>query len=152
MYATNCTCQEKLLRIIANGSVTICIYRKTYYLCIMDMVLIEGQVEGLRTRVDGTIAVTIGTQELAPDTAAAIFTLNRRHVHALLKSDPVTDIEQRAVAELSKEWESAKSPASRLRGVLYRVWEQTETGHSTFDTFYLAEMERIIKHYKEKLV
>lgn len=117
----------------------------------VELILIEGQIEGLRTRQDGTIAVTIGTQELPPDIGAAVLSLNRRHIHALFKADPITDVEAMAVKELAKEWDTAKTPGARLRGILYRVWEQQPQGFTSFDAFYLHEMNRISEHYKSKL-
>jgi len=43
-----------------------------------------------------------------------------------------------------------KSQATRLRAVLWRLWEQEgKVGDS--ETFYNAKMEQLIEHYKEKL-
>ncbi len=47
--------------------------------------------------------------------------------------------------------EEKKSPAQRLYGVLYYLWQKDKRGHETFETFYLYMMERIINHYKEQL-
>ena len=44
------------------------------------------------------------------------------------------------------------TPAQRLRNVLYRLWEQDPQGHATSETHYLMMMEKLINHYKEKLV
>lgn len=46
--------------------------------------------------------------------------------------------------------ENGFSPSQILRGALSQVWENTNTEVS-FDDFYKAEMNKIIKHYKNKL-
>ena len=43
-----------------------------------------------------------------------------------------------------------KSQAERLRGVLYRLWEQSDRALNS-DDHYQQELERIIEHYKGKL-
>ncbi len=47
--------------------------------------------------------------------------------------------------------EAKKSPAQRLYGVLFRLWEQNPQGQATFATYYEMMMEKLINHYKEKL-
>jgi hypothetical protein len=44
-----------------------------------------------------------------------------------------------------------KSQGQRLRGVLYRLWEQG-TQVQTPEQFYDREMEKIIEHFKGKLL
>lgn len=43
-----------------------------------------------------------------------------------------------------------KSQSQRLRNVLYRNWEQSES-KDDFKAFYKHETEKIIEHYKSKL-
>jgi hypothetical protein len=42
------------------------------------MILIEGQIEAIRTRKDRTWAITLGTQELTPDKAAKVMSVNQK--------------------------------------------------------------------------
>ena len=45
-----------------------------------------------------------------------------------------------------------KSPSTRLRAVLYVLWEQEfKATFKTFETFYASKMEEMIEHFKEKL-
>jgi hypothetical protein len=48
------------------------------------------------------------------------------------------------------DFKGEKSPASRLRSVLYRVWETTDKTISS-EQFYREKMEEIIIHMKKKL-
>jgi hypothetical protein len=44
----------------------------------------------------------------------------------------------------------AKTPAQRLRSVMFRIHEQQGINQE-FEQFYSAEMERLIEQYKEML-
>ena len=44
-----------------------------------------------------------------------------------------------------------KSKGQRLRAVLYRNWEQNNEGCDTFTLYYESHMEKIIRHFKDKL-
>lgn len=48
------------------------------------------------------------------------------------------------------EEDGGKSPAQRMRGVLYRLWEQ-KGGQGDFETWYRVRMSAIIDQLKEKL-
>lgn len=43
-----------------------------------------------------------------------------------------------------------KSPATRLRSVLFRVWEKSDRT-LTSELFYASKMEEIIQHFKKSL-
>jgi len=47
--------------------------------------------------------------------------------------------------------DNSKTPGQRLRGVLYKNWEQNKEGYDTFADYYRSKMEVIITHYKGKL-
>ena len=44
-----------------------------------------------------------------------------------------------------------KTPSKRLRGVLYRNFEQDNKGYKNFEDYYRSQMETIIVHFKGKL-
>lgn len=46
--------------------------------------------------------------------------------------------------------DAGKSPAQRMRGVLYRLWEQ-KGSQGDFETYYRTKMEALINQIKEKL-
>jgi hypothetical protein len=47
-------------------------------------------------------------------------------------------------------YDNRKTQSQRLRGVLYKVWEQG-TQDLDFKTYYKQKTEEIIQHYKNKL-
>ena len=51
-------------------------------------------------------------------------------------------------------YDNRKTQSQRLRGVLYKVWEQGAHNidpYLDFKTFYKQKTEEIIQHYKNKL-
>jgi hypothetical protein len=48
--------------------------------------------------------------------------------------------------------DEGKSPAQRLRAVLYILWEQSgKKKYDTFEMYYSVQMERILNTLKERL-
>lgn len=65
----------------------------------------------------------------------------------------VHQIEAQDLVDLPEiKTDSRKTPSQRLRAVLFRNWEQNNEGMDTFETYYSAKMEKLINHFKEKLV
>lgn len=114
------------------------------------MILISGQIEGISTRKDKTMKLTIGTQELTPHQAADIFQFNQQFGYFAIKPEPFQKEEQDLIDGLKSDYEG-KTPSQRLRGVLYKTWELKDEGFKDFNSYYVSKMELIIKHYKGKL-
>ena len=115
------------------------------------MLIVAAQLETLRTRKDRTLSLTFGTQELDPSKAGQLMSLNQSLCYLAVKPEPFSAAETQLIADLKADIEgSAKTPAMRLRGVLYRLWEQTGDGEE-FTPFYEREMHRITEHFKSKL-
>jgi len=51
-----------------------------------------------------------------------------------------------------KKTDNDKTPAQRLRSVLYLVWKRDNGGYKDFDNYYLYVMNWLIEYYKEKLI
>lgn len=116
------------------------------------MLIIPAIISGFRTLKDGTVAVTIDTQHLAPDQAAALFALHQKYAFVAIKPEDFGEAEREALAALkAPEEEGKKTKAQRLRAVLYRLWQSNSEGYTDFEQFYAAKMERIIEHYKGKI-
>ena len=115
------------------------------------MILLPAQIEGITTRKDKTIKLTIGTQELSPADAAKMFYLNQQFCYMALKPEPFTREETDMVESMKADLDSSKTPSQRLRSVLFRNYEQDNKGYKDFNTYYIGEMDRICEHYKSKL-
>lgn len=118
------------------------------------MITLNAEIEGVSTRKDRTIKLSLGTQELKPNEAGKLFGLQNSLVHLAIKPAPLTQDEIELVKSSKIDIDDipeGKSPSQRLRNVLYRLWEQNNGGYEDFNLFYLNRIERLIEHYKQKL-
>lgn len=110
-------------------------------------------IEGIATRSDRTIKVTLGTQELDPSMAAALFGLHQSMAYVGIKEEMFNDAERDLINKLEAdqlEYQS-KTPSQRLRAVMYKLFQQDPQSFADFTRFYEYQMERLINHYKSKL-
>ena len=115
------------------------------------MIILPAQLEGIRTRKDRTLHIGFGTQELDPSKAGAVMALSQQLCYLAIKPDAFNAAEADLIDNLKADIElTAKTPAQRLRGVLFRLWEQQGVSED-FPIFYEREMHRITEHYKTKL-
>ncbi len=112
--------------------------------------IINATIEAISTRLDGTIKIALGTQELGPGDGGKLLELRNKYVKCLISTD---NIESEVVAvvtdtPMTKPY-TGKSQSKRLRDVLWLVSNSIK--HPNPEAYYQAEMERIISHYKTKL-
>lgn len=108
-------------------------------------------IEGVATRRDQTLKVTLGTQELDPQSEVELMQLRKSGlVKVLISSDEITEQQKEAVSSVELEAPKGKSPSQRLRAVIYRVWEQRQI-RDPFNEYYADKMEAMIIHFKNKL-
>ena len=115
------------------------------------MIILSSQVESIASRKDKTIKLTLATQELSPKDAASLFQLNQQFCYLAIKEEPFSKEEQDVVENLKADPDTFKTPSQRLRGILYRTYEQDNEGYKDFNTYYLSVMDRICQHYKNKI-
>ena len=109
--------------------------------------LFDATLEGLSTRMDNTIKVTIGTQEMTPEQAASLFGLRGKFCKVLLSDSAIEQKEVEAVNSLELK---DTSNTQRLRNTLYIQWQQLGS-IGTFEDFYAGQMESLIELVKSKL-
>jgi len=117
------------------------------------MITLSAQIQGLTSRVDRSWKITIGTQELTPQEIGTIGSLQNQVCFIAINPDPFTS-EQKEVIENTKAElsENGKTHGQRLRGVIFRNWEQDNEGYKEFHDYYIIKIEKIISHYKNKLL
>ena len=115
-----------------------------------EIIQIEATIESIRSRVDGTWSLGVGTQELKEEQAKVLLRLNRKLGWFLFKETPLEEADLIDIPETTPEFKSDKTPSQRLRAVLYVYWGQRKPT-KTFDEFYRQQMEKIIEWIKEKL-
>jgi hypothetical protein len=89
----------------------------------------------------------VETQELQDEEKLVLIKFNGKFGHFLFKENvfqesdiPTEDIEDKT-----------KTPAKRLRAVLYRLFEQTGGKKTEFEPFYREKMEKLIDQIKARL-
>lgn len=115
------------------------------------MILLPAQIEGIQSRKDKTIKLTIGTQELSPSQAADLFQLNQQFCYFAIKVETFQKNEIEDLNSFKADLETNKTPSQRLRGILYLNYEKDNEGYKDFTTYYVSKMEMICDHYKTKL-
>jgi len=109
-------------------------------------------LEAISTRVDGSLKLTFGTPELSSDICAELFNYRRKEVLLLLSTGTINDLQKQALDSTTKGLKSVKnkSQSQRLREVLYRLHEQTDSMLSFYE-FYNNRMEHFIDLVKGRL-
>lgn len=106
----------------------------------------KGIITSIRSKTDRSISYTVSSPELQSNEKALFFDIQNLNVNITI--EPLE--EQTEVYTVDKDLEQ-KSPSKRLQAVLFILWKQ-EQPEEDFDTFYKTQMEKIIEHFKNKLV
>ena len=114
-------------------------------------IILEAQIDGIASKVDGTVTIKISTQELDKNAAGDVFGLRGKHCKVLLSDSNITTLEAEMIdgTQLVSAKKN-KTPSQRLRAVFYRYWEQ-QGANDDFEVFYQSEMNKVIEHYRNKL-
>lgn len=115
------------------------------------MIIIPTIIERIATRKDNTLSISLATNELTPSKVGEIMFLHNRMSYTAIKPENFTKNELDIVDSLKLDESIGKSPSQRLRGVLYRSFEQDSEGFNNFEAFYVNKMENMIDHFKSKL-
>lgn len=116
----------------------------------MKGILIPITIESIRSRKDKTVAVTLGTQELTPEKAGELFSINGKFGYGYISAQDIENADIDLIDTLEPDMPT-KSPAQRLRGVLYLMWKNNNEGYNDHNLHYLHYMEEIISKYKLRL-
>lgn len=116
------------------------------------MLIIAAFLESYRSLKDRTLKLTYETSELSPDQMVALHSSLTKYGFLAFNSEPFTSKDKQLIVDLEVDYDDPqKTPSKRLRGVLYRNWEQDNEGYTQFHDYYIVNMEKIINHYKKKL-
>lgn len=118
---------------------------------MIEGLLLAAQVEGVQTRRDGTLKITLGCQEMNQSKAGELITMQNK-VCAVYISQK--EIVSQAVMDMVDQTDidlPGKTKSQRQRAVLFRIWELEKEGHKTFESYYAYKMEAHINDLKEHL-
>lgn len=118
---------------------------------MIDGLLLAAQVEGVQTRRDGTLKITLGCQEMSQSKAGELITMQNKVCAVYISQKEVISQAAMDMVDQADVDLPGKTKSQRLRAVMYRIWEVDRQGHKTFESFYAAEMEKHINNLKEHL-
>lgn len=116
--------------------------------------LTAAQLEGYSPRKDKTVTIRFSTQEKTPGQVAEIHEMLDTFGYLYFKSEEqLTKNEIAEIDDLDTDlYDNAKTQSQRLRNVLYKNWGQDDQGHEKFKEYYKFQTEKIITHFKDKLI
>lgn len=110
---------------------------------------LQAAITKVTTMRDRTIRLQVDVQEIHPDHMAELFALNDKLGHFFFAEQAIREI-PKDLPEVVLE-KNEKSPATRLRNVLYLLHKQSGGADHDFDAYYRKSVERVIETVKEKL-
>lgn len=121
----------------------------------MQQIQFSAQIDSITAKQDRTLSIKLGTQELTTADSAHLFDLMGKQVWLAIAE---TAIESMDVPEVLPEMKGDKSPSQRLRGILYKLWEQKygekgmkHGGYISFPKFYEDYMFKLCESLKDKI-
>lgn len=120
---------------------------------MINLTLFPAILGGIRSRKDKTFAITFDTNELSPEQSSNLMSNLNEFGYVAFKKESFNTDEKQLLDSLKADniEDGSKTPSQRLRGVLYRNWEQENEGYNLFTDYYRAKLEVIITHFKGKL-
>jgi hypothetical protein len=113
----------------------------------MKAIEVNAVITGVRSKVDGSLGVSLGTPELTPEEKAEFMRLQGMNLIALF-----TPLDEPQVPKLVIDSDiEQKTPSQRLRNTLFVLWKQGGEKED-FEIFYKNWVEKFIDKIKEKLV
>lgn len=115
------------------------------------MILLDAILEGISTRKDNTLLVKLATNEMNPHKVGELMSHHNKFCYVAIKPEHFTSNELKMIEGMKVDESVGKSPSQRLRGVMFRGWENDNEGFKQFESYYTNKMETIITHLKSKL-
>lgn len=113
----------------------------------MKSIQFPAQLQKIATRVDGSINISLDTQELNGTDMAELFSYRNALGYVTFTPNAVVEV---SVPDQPAS-DNTKSPSQRLRATLFIMWSQSNKKIDTFEMYYKVQMERIINQIKDKL-
>lgn len=113
------------------------------------MILLSTILDRISTLKDGSLKITLESQELNSAEMAVLFELRNKQVYTAFKETPIK-ADELDVKEPLTEFKNQKSQSERIRSVLYIYWTKNKPTKE-FDTFYKQKTEEFINMIKDRI-
>jgi hypothetical protein len=101
---------------------------------------------------DKSIRLTFDTQEASPELMANIQNAFQKTCYLAVSPDNFTSEYLKEMENVKVDYnDGSKTPAKRMRGIYFRLWQQNPEGYSVFNDYYLAKMEIEMNRLKSRL-
>lgn len=115
-------------------------------------IVLTGLLENISTRQDGSVKLTIGSQEMDSTEAGNLFVLRNKFLKVLLSDNNISPMEETLIDEQKlKDGKKVKTKSQRLRAVLYVYAKESGKPEEEFEGFYEEQMDKFINHIKRKI-
>jgi hypothetical protein len=109
--------------------------------------------ESIRSLKDRSYKLVFETNEITPEQLSSLGQHIQNPGYLAFNKDVFKKEMLDAIESQKTDYEDiGKSKSERLRNVLYVFWKQKNDGYAVFDDFYNANMEKLITHYKNRLI
>lgn len=116
-----------------------------------EMILqVAGEISKVETMRGGALRLKLDTQEnISPEVRTKVIAMTEKLGWFTFSIRRIQPEDILSLPELKKE-EDTKTPAQRIRSVLYLLWKK-EGENGDFDAFYANHMEKLIDYIKAKI-
>jgi hypothetical protein len=116
-----------------------------------DILQLQAYLTGISTHKDGGLGIRIETQELNTDSKIRLLEFVGKFGWFLFRPSDISFTIEDVPKYNPEQWDETKSPSTRLRAVLFRLWEKDNLGFVDYESYYRSRMEKIIIQLKNKL-
>jgi len=116
--------------------------------------LTAAQLDNYSNRKDKSVTIRFITQEKMPSEIMDIHAMIGTFGYLYFKpEETLTKKEIEEIDALDTDlYDNPKTKSQRLRGVIWKLWEQDNKGFTEFKDFYSNKMEKIITHLKDQII
>ncbi len=112
--------------------------------------LLPAIIEKISTLKDGSVSLTIYTQELSPQKAAELFGLRGKLATVYLSPSDISSKELSLVDTIQPDM-PGKTRSQRMRNVLWILFKQDPEGYEDFQHYYESKMDTYIDVLKQNI-
>jgi hypothetical protein len=108
-------------------------------------------IEKVETRSDGTLKLTIGTQDLVPDEEAKLMRLRRKQGWFMFAEIPIEDVDLSDIPDFIPRPKGEKSLSQKERDIMFVYWKEKTDQKIPFEEWREKIIEKRIEGWKQKI-
>lgn len=115
-------------------------------------ILLGTVVESIKSRVDGSLTITMATQEIEPQQVGEVFSMRNKFVKTLISDNHISAMQEQLIdEEIMLDGRKVKSRSAKLRSVLFVYFTKSGNAEEDFDAYYADVIDGLIAEYKSKI-